>query len=226
MRTGSRKLFVWESPDLITWSNATVVEVEQPEAGMVWAPSAVWNGASFDVFWSSRFYLPSDPGHTRTPGFDTIRTASTTDFKTFSTPKNYIEPTGAYAINLIDQEFQRTETGWVRFLKDEGAVSLLDPSKMRRSRSCLHTSTQLKVFKEVSNSPTVFGTDWTRVGQWAVDQTREGPASFADNLVKGTYHLWLDNYDGQGTYVPYVVSTGLSMLVQTAQALTHLWVAR
>lgn len=208
VRTGSRKLIIWQSSDLVTWSSASVVEVENEQAGMVWAPSAVWNGASFDVFWASRFYAADDTAHTGNAGFDIIRTASTTDFKTFSSPKNYIEPTGAYAINLIDQEFQKTPTGWVRFLKDEGAVSGIDSiCSLCFVAHSPYITTQLKVFKEVSSSPTVFGNDWTRVGQWVIDQVREGPASFADNVEAGKYHLWLDNYSGNGSYEPYIVSS-------------------
>ena len=35
-RTGSRGIFVWESTDLVTWTNERLVTVEDATAGMVW----------------------------------------------------------------------------------------------------------------------------------------------------------------------------------------------
>lgn len=35
---------------------------------------------------------------------------------------------------------------------------------------------------------------------------REGAASFKDNLDPNVYHLWLDDYSGNGNYIPYQTS--------------------
>lgn len=42
-RTGSRGIFVWESTDLVNWTNERLVTVEDATAGMVWAPEAIWD---------------------------------------------------------------------------------------------------------------------------------------------------------------------------------------
>jgi sucrose-6-phosphate hydrolase SacC (GH32 family) len=42
-RTGSRGIFVWESMDLVNWTNERLVVVEDATAGMVWAPEAIWD---------------------------------------------------------------------------------------------------------------------------------------------------------------------------------------
>lgn len=42
-RTGSRGIFVWESTDLVNWTNERLVVVEDATAGMVWAPEAIWD---------------------------------------------------------------------------------------------------------------------------------------------------------------------------------------
>jgi len=42
-RTGSRGIYVWESTDLINWTNERLAIVEESAAGMVWAPEAVWD---------------------------------------------------------------------------------------------------------------------------------------------------------------------------------------
>ncbi|MBR6567025.1 MAG: glycoside hydrolase family 43 protein [Clostridia bacterium] len=53
---GSRNLVVWESDDLMSWSEERLVEVGVPEAGCVWAPEAVYcrEKESWFVFWASR----------------------------------------------------------------------------------------------------------------------------------------------------------------------------
>jgi hypothetical protein len=42
-RKGSRGIFVWESTDLVNWTNERLVNVEDATAGMVWAPEALWD---------------------------------------------------------------------------------------------------------------------------------------------------------------------------------------
>lgn len=76
-RTGSRGIFVWESTDLINWTNERLVQVEDKTAGMVWAPEALWdaNKGQYLVHWASKFYAASDSGHTGTPSNIKIRFA-------------------------------------------------------------------------------------------------------------------------------------------------------
>lgn len=45
MRTGSLGIFVWESTDLVNWTDERLVSVEDDAAGMVWAPDAVWDAS-------------------------------------------------------------------------------------------------------------------------------------------------------------------------------------
>ncbi|KAI1841761.1 hypothetical protein JX266_012028 [Neoarthrinium moseri] len=178
-RTGSRGIVVWKSTDLVTWSASSLRTIEVSTAGMVWAPSAVWDDATsqYYVFWSSRHYATSDARHTGTASLDRIRYATTKDFVTFSSPSDYLAPSGT---PVIDQEFQYLGTAgsFARFVKNE---------------------TTLQVYEERTTGG-IFGS-WSRVGTYVTTQTpREGPASFADNTTPGLYHLWLDNYT---QYVPY-----------------------
>ncbi|RDI80228.1 hypothetical protein Vi05172_g9736 [Venturia inaequalis] len=177
-RNGSRGIVVWQSSNLVDWSSSVLQTVESATAGMVWAPSAVWDGTSsqFHVFWSSRFYESSDTGHTGNATLDRIRYTTTKDFTTFTPAKDYIESD----IPLIDQEFQYLgKPGhYARFLKNE----LLN-----------------QVYQETTTEG-LFGT-WTRIPGYVVNESpREGPASFADNVVPGLYHLLLDDYT---KYVPF-----------------------
>ncbi|KAL4890308.1 hypothetical protein BDV59DRAFT_209789 [Aspergillus ambiguus] len=103
VRTGSRGIFVWESTDLVTWSNERLVTVEDETAGMVWAPDAVWDPSQgqYLVHWASQFYSEDDPEHTGDPTTTTIlRYAYTSDFQTFSEPKTYIDLETATTIDL------------------------------------------------------------------------------------------------------------------------------
>jgi hypothetical protein len=180
---GSRDIVVWKSTDLVSWSASTLATVETDEAGMVWAPSAVWDDATaqYYVFWSSRQYAASDAGHTgAAASLDKIRYATTRDFAAFSAPADYLAPADT---PLIDQEFQSLGTAgaYARFLKNK---------------------TTLQVYRETTTGG-LFG-EWARVAGYATaDAPREGPASFADNTTPGLYHLWLDDYT---EYVAYETS--------------------
>ncbi|THW62303.1 family 43 glycoside hydrolase [Aureobasidium pullulans] len=178
-RTGSRGIVVWSSKDLINWSASSLRAVESANAGMTWAPSAVWDDATsqFYVFWSSRLYADSDPKHTGVASLDRIRYTTTKDFVTFAPAKDYLALANT---PLIDQEFQylgKTDN-FARFLKNE---------------------TVNQVYVETTTGG-LFG-KWTRTpGYVRPESPREGPASFVDNVTPGLYHLLLDDYT---QYVPY-----------------------
>lgn len=57
----SRYIEIWESRDLRTWSEQRHVLVGPPEAGMVFAPEAIWDPeiGAYVVFWTSSMY-PAD----------------------------------------------------------------------------------------------------------------------------------------------------------------------
>jgi len=183
-RKGSRSIFVWESTDLITWNNERLVSVEDATAGMVWAPSATWDGAKGEylVHWASKFYPTSDPNHTGSPSAIRIRYAYTKDFRTFSAPQDYINRSPT---STIDLEFLPLgNNSYARFMKDESAKT---------------------VYTEISTTG-LFGT-WTRpAGSNAVIASGvEGPAVYWDNQVAGKAHLLLDFYGSDG-YRPYEAS--------------------
>ncbi|KAF2793649.1 glycoside hydrolase family 43 protein [Melanomma pulvis-pyrius CBS 109.77] len=180
-RKGSRGIFVWESTDLLNWTGERLVNVEDATAGMVWAPDAIWDSekSQYLVHWASKFYPTSDPNHTGSPSAIRIRYAYTKDFKTFSSPQDYINksPTNIIDLNILPLG----DKSYARFLKDETAKT---------------------VFTEVSTTG-LFGT-WTRpAGANAVITSGvEGPAAYWDNQVAGKAHLLLDFYGSDG-YRPY-----------------------
>ncbi len=103
---GSRDLLVWESEDLLTWSEARSVTVGVEGAGCVWAPEAVYDEQkkSFFVFWASMV-----------DGKQKIYSSYTKDFKEFSAPQIYIEREN----HIIDTTIIRAQGVYYRFSKDE-----------------------------------------------------------------------------------------------------------
>jgi hypothetical protein len=182
-RTGSRGIFVWESTDLVNWTNERLVSVEEGTAGMVWAPDAIWDAqkGQYLVHWASKFYTASDSKHTGSPSATRIRYAHTSDFKTFSAPADYINKSPTNIIDLNILTVDASANTYARFMKDETAKT---------------------VFTEISTTG-LFGT-WTRPGSatTTIASGVEGPAAYWDNEVQGKAHLLLDFYGGDG-YRPY-----------------------
>jgi hypothetical protein len=180
-RNGSRAIFVWESTDLVTWSGERLVEVEDTSAGMVWAPSAVFDEekGQYLVHWASKFYAADDTAHAGAPSATKLRYAYTSDFRTFSQPGDYIDysPT-----DVIDLEFLPLgNNAYARFVKNETAKN---------------------VFTEISTQG-LFGA-WTRPqGPGSIIEAGvEGPAVYWDNVEEGKAHLLLDYY-GEDGYRPF-----------------------
>ncbi|KAJ6032924.1 uncharacterized protein N7446_008783 [Penicillium canescens] len=102
-RTGSRGIFIWESTDLVTWTNERLVTVEDKTAGMAWAPDAFWDASKgqYFVHWAAQLYAEDDTGHTGAPSLNTsMRYAYTSDFKTFTAPKTYVTLGDAPVIDM------------------------------------------------------------------------------------------------------------------------------
>ncbi|KZL68601.1 glycoside hydrolase family 43, partial [Colletotrichum incanum] len=199
-RQGSKGIFVWESTDLVNWSNERLVVVENANAGMVWAPEAIWDPTKgqYLVHWASKFYAASDPNHTGAPGPIVIRYAYTSDFRTFSAPQTYIDKSPT---NIIDLNILPTSSdgrSFVRFLKDESLKT---------------------VFVEVTTTG-LFGT-WTRPGGSSaiIASGVEGPAAYWDNQVAGKAHVLLDFYGADG-YRPYETTNVASNSGWTASSRT------
>lgn len=103
---GSKSLVVWESKDLVNWSEPRLVRVAPDEAGCTWAPEAVYDPKKkeYMVFWASMI-----------SGKHSIWAARTKDFKEFDEPFIYIEKPTA----VIDTTIVKEGDTYYRFTKDE-----------------------------------------------------------------------------------------------------------
>ena len=107
---GSQSIVIWESEDLVHWSEPRLVPVAAPDSGCTWAPEAVYDETAHDylVFWASM---------NKSDNFakQRIWAARTKDFVTFETPFIYIDKPG----HVIDTDIVRENGKYYRFSKDE-----------------------------------------------------------------------------------------------------------
>jgi hypothetical protein len=109
---GSRSILVWESEDLITWSEPRLCEVGIPEAGCVWAPEAVFckEKDMWFVFFASNVQEDGETEHKQR-----IYGTFTKDFRKFTETFKYIDGETA----LIDTDIVWDDGMYYRFTKDE-----------------------------------------------------------------------------------------------------------
>lgn len=206
---GSLKIEVWESTDLVHWERTNGenagITVNQPAAGMTWAPEAYWDDAlqSYVVFFASRLY--SDASHSNTDKlYARMFAVLTRDFVTFTAPPTSWQDTG-YA--RIDSTVTKIGDYYYRWTKNEegGAAGVLEAGKdifMERSK--------------VLTAPTT-ASDWnadpeatwqltdTRMTSLQTGQAGEGPeivklnAGDPNNTADDDGYVFLvDNYSAGG----------------------------
>ncbi|MFF4524751.1 family 43 glycosylhydrolase [Streptomyces bluensis] len=185
-RHGSKSIMVWESTDLVNWTDQRLVKVSPDNAGNTWAPEAYWDDSlgEFVVFWASKLYADDDPDHTGST-YNKMLYATTKDFRTFSEPKVWDDP----GYSVIDSTVVKHQGTYYRYTKDER-----DPTS---SNPCSKFITA-----EKSSSLTDTSYDFVSdcIGSGSIDRG-EGPTVFKSNTEEKWY-LFIDEYGGRG-YVPF-----------------------
>ncbi|MFE2418053.1 family 43 glycosylhydrolase [Streptomyces hokutonensis] len=185
-RHGSRSVMIWESTDLVHWTDQRLVKVAPDNAGNTWAPEAYWDDSlsEYVVFWASKLYADDDPDHTGST-YNRMMYATTKDFRTFSAPKVWDDP----GYSVIDSTVVKYKDTYYRYTKDER-----DPSS---SSPCSKFITG-----EKSTSLTSTSYDFVSdcIGSGAIERG-EGPTVFKSNTEKKWY-LFVDEYGLRG-YVPF-----------------------
>ncbi|NEE06832.1 family 43 glycosylhydrolase [Streptomyces sp. SID7499] len=185
-RHGSKSIMVWESTDLVHWTDQRLVKVSPDSAGNTWAPEAYWDDEldSYVVFWASKLYADDDPDH-KGDTYNKMLYATTKDFRTFSEPKVWNDP----GYSVIDSTVVKYEDEYYRYTKDER-----DPGS---SSPC---SKFITGEKSTSLTSTTYDFVADCIGKGAMDRG-EGPTVFKSNTEKKWY-LFIDEYGGRG-YVPF-----------------------
>ncbi len=178
-KRGSQAVMVWESDDLVHWTNQRMAVVSaQVEAGCTWAPEVFYDDTTgeYMLFWSSKV---------KSNNYDKQRVyyCKTRDFYTFTEPKIWIENT----FSTIDTTVIRGEDGkYYRFSKNEDNGAKY-------------------IYEEVAD--TLLG-EWKGVG-WTTEPKEigggEGPCCFRfndDDQAKAgaKYCLLIDDFGGVRYY--------------------------
>lgn len=114
--SGSKSIVVWESDDLVNWSDASLVKVAPDNAGCTWAPECVYDAEkdAYMVFWASK---TADDNYS----VQRVYKCYTKDFKTFTAPEIYIDGGN---ISNIDTTIISHKGVYYRFTKNESKSSV------------------------------------------------------------------------------------------------------
>lgn len=115
---GSRSLIVWESGDLVNWSEPRLCHVGTKESGCVWAPEAVYDEQKqkFFLFYASMGKLAGEKQPKQR-----IYGTYTEDFRIFSESFVYMEREN----HIIDTTIIRSGDYYYRFSKDERTCRII-----------------------------------------------------------------------------------------------------
>ncbi|MGI5198431.1 family 43 glycosylhydrolase [Streptomyces sp. CA-288835] len=183
-RTGSKSIMVWESTDLVNWTNQRLVKVSPDSAGNTWAPEAYYDEklGEYVVFWASKLY--DNEAHTGDT-YNRMMYATTRDFHTFSEPKVWIDR----GYSVIDSTMIEHDGTYHRLSKDE-----------RNNTSS--TPNSKFIFHEKSDSILDPSYDFVAEGIGKGEMSAaEGPLVFKSNTEEKWY-AFLDEFGGRG-YIPF-----------------------
>ena len=180
---GSRSLALWESDDLIHWSEERLVEIGTEDFGCLWAPDIIFDEKAGDyvVHWSSSHKM----NHY---GPKSIWYARTKDFHTYTEPRELFRKPDS---EVIDSAIYAEGGRFYMFLKSHG----------RPNRCMLYSSEDIAGPWERSEA-----------FDKSMEAVEEGlyEAPTAVKLEDGRWCLFLDFYgasgEGQG-YVPFVADS-------------------
>ncbi|WP_395244270.1 immunoglobulin-like domain-containing protein [Agromyces sp. MMS24-K17] len=210
--SGSLAIEVWESTDLVNWSNQRHIQVSTPYAGNTWAPEAYWDDelGRYVVFWASNLYPDTTPASRTAVTYNRMMYATTDDFITFSDAQVWSDVKRGTGLGLIDSTVAEQDGIFYRFTKDEASMTI----RQEKSTNLLATIT--------GTLPGTTGAadQWTLVKEKVATglpngepggtfSSGEGPSIFPSNPgdVNGfDWYLFIDqpNYHGgPNYYIPF-----------------------
>ena len=123
---GSQSLVIWESEDLVNWSESRLADVgSKINAGCTWAPEAIYDEKTGEylVFWASPLTELTGDCNKKY-----IFVSKTRDFVNFTDPELYSDD----SLNIIDADLYKEGDTYYRLLKnsDKGYVYLQSADKL------------------------------------------------------------------------------------------------
>lgn len=209
---GSKYIEIWESDDLVTWSDQRHVKVSSEYAGNTWAPEAYYDEelGKYVVYWASNLYDTTDTAARTSLTYNRMMYVTSDDFVNFSEAKIWIDVDrrGQSGAGSIDATVQQENGTYYRIYKDENSMTL----RQEKSTNLLATIT--------GSYPTsgLASDQWSLMGErigygqsngyGGTFSAGEGPSLFkanADDVNGYQYYLFADqpNYHGgPNHYVP------------------------
>lgn len=178
--SGSQHIMIWESTDLVNWSEQRAVRIAPSNAGCTWAPESIYDyeKGQYMVFWASKV---SDDNYST----QRIYRSYTTDFEHFTDPEVYIDGGN---ISNIDTTFIYHDNIYYRFTKNESKSSVT----MMKSSSLNGGFTDVGTY-------TLNGTAGNTVTGY------EGPTIYKLN-GENKWCLLLDYYSKSQGYKPFITN--------------------
>ncbi len=175
--SGSRGIVVWESADIVNWSDARLVEIAPPDAGCAWAAESVFDDEKgmYMVFWASKVGADNYSKQR-------VYRSYTNDFKSFTAPEIYIEDDS----DNIDTNIIKSNGVYYRFTKNESTKAVI-----------MDCGESLNGPFEPVGTYTLNGVAGNTVFGY------EGPTSYKLN-GENKWCLLLDHYSGGDGYKPFV----------------------
>ncbi|GAA1412167.1 immunoglobulin-like domain-containing protein [Oerskovia paurometabola] len=191
---GSLSLMVWESTDLVSWSDQRMVKVSSDYAGNTWAPEAFYDEAAgeYVVYWASALYPTTDSSDRKiATSYQRMMYATTRDFVTFSEPRIWVDNKRGTGLGIIDASVTRVGDTYYRFIKDEKYMTV----RSEKSTDLRATSWDLITENIGVGQPNGYGGTFT---------AGEGPTVFKSNTEEKWY-VFMDqpSYHGGKGYVPF-----------------------
>ncbi len=200
--SASRYIEVWESADLETWSAQRHVLVAPEEAGMTFAPEAIWDPGigAYVVYWTSSMYAPgtyftpdrSDPKRRFPLTRNQTLYATTRDFVTFTPPRVM---SGRAGHGTLDAVIIRDEKDgrYHRFVADRTSTGV---GTTRYASSCNSED----IYQERSTSVLAPPDSWELVTSCITHRAMNTTYAEAPMVVKANpgdargegYYLWAD----------------------------------
>ena len=182
-RNGSKYFSLWESTDLVSWSEQRLVKFGDDDFGCLWAPDIIFDIKERDyvIHWSSS-HKSNDYGN------KAIYYSRTKDFETFSKPEILYQKEDS---GVIDSAMYEEDGNYYLFVKSEG-----NPERiiLLKSESVTGPFERIKAFDE----------------SMQVIQAGLYEAPTAVRVEDGKWCLFLDYYGvpgaGQG-YIPFVADS-------------------
>ncbi|GIJ68403.1 glycoside hydrolase family 43 protein [Virgisporangium ochraceum] len=184
---GSTSLVVWESSDLVNWSQPRLINVAAgiSGAGNAWAPEAIWNPATNDyvVYWATNSLRNGVTKHR-------IWYVRTSDFRTFTAPQLYIDRGSGQGI--IDTQIIEAPNSAYRYYRAsaDGHITIEASNSVLGSWTTLGNLSHLGISNGTGGGNVVEGPMWAQFNG------------------RSEWSLWLDQYATGRGYMP-VTSTNL-----------------